>query len=141
MKINKKRKIVFVNGCFDILHPGHIHLLKNAKNKGEYLFVGLNSDKSLKALKGKERPFFSQTERKKMLLELKSVDEVRIFSDLNALKLLKKIKPDIYVKGSDYLGKKTPETDYMISKNKKVFYVKLLEKYSTSKIFSEIKSL
>ena len=93
---------VFTNGCFDILHIGHVRCLEYAKKQGDYLVVGLNSDTSVKKLKGKDRPFNTQSLRKEMLEALRCVDEVIIFEEDTPYNLIFKIKPDIIVKGGDY---------------------------------------
>ena len=93
--------IIFTNGCFDILHRGHIELLKYCKSLG-HVIVGLNSDKSVKKLKGKNRPYFSEKDREFMLKSCKYVDGVIIFDEETPYSLIKKIKPDIIVKGGDY---------------------------------------
>ena len=98
----KDKKIVFTNGCFDILHPGHIHILSKAKSLGDILVVGLNSDLSVKKLKGDKRPLVSEDDRSRVLLSLRFVDYVIIFNELTPLKVIKKIKPDYLVKGGDY---------------------------------------
>ena len=95
-------KIIFTNGCFDIVHIGHIKLLNFAKNQGDKLIVGINSDSSIKHLKGKKRPINNQIDRKYFLENIKSVDEVHIFSEDTPYNLIKSIMPDIIVKGSDY---------------------------------------
>jgi len=93
---------VFTNGCFDILHIGHVRCLEYAKKQGDYLVVGLNSDTSVKKLKGEDRPFNAQSLRKEMLEALRCVDEVIIFEEDTPYNLIFKIKPDIIVKGGDY---------------------------------------
>lgn len=93
--------IVFTNGCFDILHRGHIELLKYCKSLGK-VTVGINSDKSVSNLKGPRRPFFSQEDRKFMLESCKYVDDVIIFDEETPYNLIKTLKPDIIVKGGDY---------------------------------------
>lgn len=93
---------VFTNGCFDILHIGHVRCLEYAKKQGDYLVVGLNSDTSVKKLKGKDRPFNTQSLRKEILEALRCVDEVIIFEEDTPYNLIFKIKPDIIVKGGDY---------------------------------------
>lgn len=95
-------KRVFTNGCFDILHVGHLRLLEFCKERG-YVIVGLNSDASVRRLKGISRPINSEDERRELLLGLKSVDEVIIFEDDTPLSLIKELKPDLLVKGGDYL--------------------------------------
>lgn len=92
--------IVFVNGCFDLLHEGHLHLLKEAKKHGDHLIVGLNSDKAIRKLKGEERPFDNQEIRKQKLLDTKLVDEVTLFED-SPIELIKYINPDVIVRGYD----------------------------------------
>ena len=94
-------KRVFTNGCFDVLHRGHFELLKYCKSLG-YVIVGLNSDTSVRSLKGKDRPIFSQEDRKFMLLSCKYVDEVCVFDEDTPYDLIKQTRPDIIVKGGDY---------------------------------------
>ena len=103
---NKGKKIIFTNGCFDILHIGHVKYLEKAKKYGDVLILGLNSDKSVKKLKGKNRPINSQSDRAYILASLEVVDYLVIFEDNTPLKLIKMIKPDVLVKGGDYKGKK-----------------------------------
>lgn len=97
---------VFTNGCFDILHRGHVECLKYAKEQGNYLIVGLNSDESVKRLKGSTRPINKENDRKLILESIKYVDEVIIFNENDPYELLLKVKPNIIVKGGDY----TPQT-------------------------------
>ena len=99
------KKLVFTNGCFDILHVGHVRYLEEAKFMGDTLVVGLNSDLSFKKLRGR-KPYMSQDERCEMLEALWAVDEVILFDEETPLELIKEIKPDILVKGSDH----DPET-------------------------------
>src|SRR3989344_6573997 len=93
--------VVFTNGVFDILHAGHIRALKFAKSLGDKLIVGINSDKTVKMLKGKDRPINSQEDRKLLLESLRFVDEVVIFDELRTGEIVRKIKPDIVVKGGE----------------------------------------
>jgi D-beta-D-heptose 7-phosphate kinase/D-beta-D-heptose 1-phosphate adenosyltransferase len=97
----KKSSLVFTNGCFDLLHLGHISLLKYCATLGEVV-VGLNSDKSVKRLKGNDRPIINEEDRKEILLAIKYVTAVHIFDEETPLELIKKIRPDIIVKGGDY---------------------------------------
>lgn len=97
------RKVVFTNGCFDILHLGHLKLLEYCKSIGDILIVGLNSDESVSRLKGPNRPINNQIQRKTMLESIRYVDEVRIFNDDTPLKLIEDLRPNIIVKGGDYL--------------------------------------
>jgi len=93
---------VFTNGCFDLLHIGHIELLKYAKGLGDYLVVGINSDNSVKKLKGENRPINNEHTRKLILESIRYVDEVIIFDEQTPLELIKKIQPQLIVKGGDY---------------------------------------
>lgn len=97
-----EKKIVFTNGIFDIVHKGHIDLLKFAKAQGDRLVVGLNSDRSARALKGPDRPWNREKDRKEFLEGLEFVDEVVIFDELNTAAIVRKIKPDIVVKGNEW---------------------------------------
>ena len=95
-------KIIFTNGVFDIIHPGHIELLRVAKSLGDYLFVGINSDKSVKKIKGDNRPINNQEDRLKVLKAIRYVDDVHIFDEKTPYELIKCVRPDIIVKGGDY---------------------------------------
>jgi len=95
-------KTVFTNGCFDVLHVGHIRYLKEARALGDRLVVGLNSDESVKRLKGSKRPFVPESERAELLMALSAVDEVLVFEEDTPLELITKVRPDILVKGGDY---------------------------------------
>lgn len=96
------KKKVFTNGCFDVLHRGHFELLQYCKSLGGYVIVGLNSDDSIRRLKGEKRPVVKQQDRKFMLESCKYVDEVIIFNEDTPYELMKQVKPDIIVKGGDY---------------------------------------
>lgn len=100
--LKKNKKVVFTNGCFDILHVGHVRYLQEAKSLGDHLIVGLNSDSSVKKLKGNNRPIQCEEERAEILLALKAVDDVCIFSEDTPLKLIELIQPDVLVKGGDW---------------------------------------
>jgi D-beta-D-heptose 7-phosphate kinase/D-beta-D-heptose 1-phosphate adenosyltransferase len=106
-----KRPIVFANGCFDLLHPGHISLLEYCSRLG-YVIVGLNSDKSVGRLKGPSRPILNQDQRRYALESCRFVDEVFIFEDDTPLELIKKIKPDFIVKGAEFRDRKVVGADY-----------------------------
>ena len=95
-------KKVFTNGCFDVMHLMHVELLRFAKLQGDYLVVGLNSDESVKRLKGDTRPIFNQEDRKKFLESIRYVDKVIIFNEDTPLDLIKEVRPDLIVKGGDY---------------------------------------
>ena len=127
-------KVIFTNGCFDILHIGHIRLLKYAKSLGNHLIVGLNSDESIKRLKGYDRPFNKLEYRKEVIESIKWVDEVRIFTEDTPYNLIKDLKPDIMVKGGDY----TPST-VIGSDICKVEIFNLVGNISTTRILNYVK--
>ncbi len=102
-------KTVFTNGCFDILHVGHVRYLTEARALGDRLVVGLNSDASVRALKGPNRPINSQEARREMLLALRCVDEVVIFEETDPCALIERLRPDVHVKGGDYRPEDLPE--------------------------------
>ena len=120
--------IVFTNGCFDIIHRGHIDLLEFCKTLGNQVIVGLNSDESVKRLKGKSRPIFSQEDRKKVLESLRFVDKVVIFEEDTPYSVIKSLKPDIIVKGGDYTEEQVVGNDIS-----KVVIFKYIDGYSTTK--------
>src|SRR5688500_15242783 len=95
-------KTVFTNGCFDVIHPGHVDLLRRARELGDKLIVGINSDNSVRSIKGLGRPYFLQDDRRAILLGLKSVDEVHIFEEATPEQLIRSIAPDVLVKGGDW---------------------------------------
>jgi len=129
-------KIIFTNGCFDIVHIGHINLLNFAKERGDKLIVGINSDSSIKRLKGEKRPINNQTDRKYFLENIKAVDEVHIFSEDTPYNLIKSIMPDIIVKGSDY-----NPSDVVGNDLADVICFPVLPGYSTTNIIERSKEL
>ncbi|MBZ7963621.1 D-glycero-beta-D-manno-heptose-7-phosphate kinase [Campylobacter sp. 2457A] len=137
MKIlsDKNKKVVFTNGCFDIVHFGHIKYLQKAKKLGDVLIVGLNSDESVCRLKGSERPINSEFQRACMLAAFYFVDFVVIFNEDTPLKLIADLKPDILVKGADYQGKEVVGADLV----SRVELIEFEEGFSTSKIIEKIR--
>jgi D-sedoheptulose 7-phosphate isomerase len=133
-------KIVFTNGCFDIIHPGHIDLLTRARKLGTKLIVGINSDESVKAIKGAERPFLPQAGRKAILEGLRAVDEVRIFDENTPENLIREIKPDVLVKGGDWKPEEIIGADFVLKMGGEVFSLPLKDGFSSSKIVKKIKS-
>ncbi|MFN0277742.1 MAG: D-sedoheptulose 7-phosphate isomerase [Pyrinomonadaceae bacterium] len=133
-------KIVFTNGCFDILHPGHIDLLSRAKSLGTKLIVGINSDASTKAIKGRNRPINNQDERREVLLGLRFVDEVVIFDELTPENLIKQIKPDVLVKGGDWKLNEIIGADFVTANGGEVFSLPLKDGFSTSEIIERMTS-
>jgi len=130
-------KLVFTNGCFDLLHKGHLDLLSNAAGFGDKLFVGLNSDKSVKKLKGDSRPKQNERTRAQNLLELKYVNHVIIFEDLTPQKLIHAISPDVLVKGGDYKKSEIVGARHVISRGGVVRIVPLTPGFSTTSIIEK----
>jgi D-beta-D-heptose 7-phosphate kinase/D-beta-D-heptose 1-phosphate adenosyltransferase len=133
------KRIVFTNGCFDILHAGHVRYLKKAKNLGDVLIVGLNSDSSVRKIKGKDRPINNQKDRAEVLSALESVDYVVIFAEETPEKLIKMVMPDVLVKGSDWKGKKIAGGDIVKKNGGRVVLIPLLKGRSTTKVIQKIK--
>ena len=134
---NRDKKIVFTNGCFDILHAGHVEYLEAAKDLGDKLIIGLNSDQSVKKLKGKNRPLNTLNHRAKVLASLKCVDRVVVFGDLTPIRLIKALKPDVLVKGGDYKIKDIVGYKEVTKSGGKVVTVPLVEGLSTTKIIAK----
>ena len=136
-KVQKKR-IVFTNGCFDILHRGHIEYLKQAKSFGDILIVGLNSDSSVKNIKGKKRPIVNQKDRAEILSALSFVDYVCIFNQETPEKMIRKLIPDVLVKGGDWAKSDIVGKDIVESSGGKVVAVPLVKGRSTRNIIQTI---
>jgi D-beta-D-heptose 7-phosphate kinase/D-beta-D-heptose 1-phosphate adenosyltransferase len=135
------KRIVFTNGCFDLLHLGHVRLLQFAKSRGDILIVGLNSDSSVKKLKGQNRPIINQQDRERFLAALESVDYVVVFSEETPLNLIRKIRPDVLVKGADWLGKKIVGREFVERYGGRVEVAPYIEGYSSSGLIERIKEL
>jgi len=131
--------IVFTNGCFDILHVGHIRYLKKAASLGDKLVLALNSDSSVKKLKGKARPFVPDSERMEMLAALEMVDYLILFSEIDASQLLEELKPQIYVKGGDYRIEDLPEAETVYNYGGKIVLVTEIKGKSTTNIIKKIR--
>lgn len=132
------KKIVFANGCFDLLHAGHVYLLNQAKSFGDVLIVAVNSDNSVKENKGKKRPIISEQDRIAMLCALECVDYVILMNEKNPLSVLERIKPDIVVKGQDWEDKYMPEQTIIESYGGEIHFVPLRGKLSTTNIIRRI---
>jgi D-beta-D-heptose 7-phosphate kinase/D-beta-D-heptose 1-phosphate adenosyltransferase len=130
--------VVFTNGCFDILHYGHVKYLQDARRKGDYLVVAVNSDSSIKKIKAKNRPVIKQSDRAKTVAALASVDFVVLFNQDNPLCLIKALKPDILIKGADWSKRKIIGADFVASYGGKVLTVNLVKGRSTSAIIEKI---
>lgn len=131
--------IVFTNGCFDLLHPGHIRLLDQARRLGDRLIVGLNSDASVKRLKGKNRPINDEQSRALLLSALSMVDLVVLFTADTPLSLITALVPNILVKGGDWKKNQIVGSDFVASKGGQVFSLPFLEGYSSTNLINRIK--
>ena len=138
LEINKGKKIVFTNGCFDILHAGHVAYLNEAHEQGDLLIVGLNSDSSVRGLKGESRPIINETERKFVLENLKSVDFVELFPEETLYELIKLIQPDVLCKGGDWSTNEIVGSDIVLKKGGEVKSLMFKEGFSTTNIIEEI---
>ena len=134
-----EKKIVFTNGCFDILHYGHIKLLLESKKQGDLLIVGLNSDSSIKKIKGPNRPINNNYQRSLMLASFSYVDFIVFFSDSTPIKLIKKIKPNVITKGGDYNLNSIVGANYILSIGGEVKIISLVPNLSTSKLIKNSK--
>ncbi|MCG8515993.1 MAG: D-glycero-beta-D-manno-heptose 1-phosphate adenylyltransferase [Halanaerobiales bacterium] len=132
------KKIVFTNGCFDILHVGHVHYLTAAKKRGDILVIGLNSDRSVKGLKGDKRPLIDETARAEVLSSLEVVDYISIFNESTANQIIADLQPDIYVKGGDYQIGNLPEVSTVASYGGEVQLIPVVTGASTTNIIKEI---
>lgn len=136
-KKNNGKKIVFTNGCFDILHRGHVEYLQKAKELGDLLVLGLNSDSSVKRLKGESRPINNEKDRAIILSALECVDYIIIFDEDTPLELIKNLKPDILVKGGDYKIENVVGREYA----KETVLIDFVDGYSTTKIIKNINDI
>lgn len=132
-------KTVFTNGCFDIVHPGHVDLLKRARALGDRLVVGINSDDSVSSIKGADRPFMDQDSRKAVLMGLESVDEVLIFDELTPAKLVESLKPDVLVKGGDWRVSEIVGSETVIRNGGQVISLPLLSNFSSTRIVEKVR--
>ena len=135
----QNKKLVFTNGCFDILHLGHIDYLSKAKSFGDKLIIGLNADISVRKIKGKNRPFTDENSRATILASLLFVDAVILFNEETPFELIKFVQPDVLIKGSDYKVEDIVGYDIVKAKGGKVETLDLLEGYSTSLIEEKIR--
>lgn len=134
----QNKKVVFTNGCFDILHIGHVRYLKESAKCGDILVIGLNSDSSVKRLKGETRPINNESDRAELLSELGFVDYVVIFEQDSPVELLDEIKPNIYTKGADYTIETLPEAETVLKNGGKVEFINLVEGKSTTNVIKKI---
>lgn len=129
------KKIVFTNGCFDLIHPGHIRIFKEAKKRGDILVVGMNSDSSIRKIKPKGRPILKEKARAKILEAFETIDFVTVFNEKTPYDLIKAVRPDVLVKGGDWKKNEIIGADLV----KKICRIKLYPKHSTTNIIKKIK--
>lgn len=133
------KKVAFTNGCFDILHYGHIKYLEDAKRLADVLVVGLNSDGSIKRIKGNGRPINTQADRARVLAGLSAIDYVAIFNEETPLRLIKLVKPDILIKGGDWRREKIVGADFVKTYGGGAFSMPYVKGYSTTRLIEKIK--
>ena len=136
----RNKKIVFTNGCFDILHVGHIRYLQEARSCGDILVVGLDTDESVRTLKGPGRPIQNQEERAEILLALSCVDYVCFFGGGNPLPLIESVKPDVLVKGGDWAIDQIVGSDFILKSGGEVKSLQFVSDRSTTDLVEKIKS-
>ncbi len=137
---SENKKIIFTNGCFDLLHIGHVTYLEEAKKLGDILIVGINTDDSVKKLKGPSRPIQNENDRCRILAALKAVDHTILFSEETPLNLIKSIKPDVLVKGGDWKTEQIIGSDFVISNGGMVKSLGFVGNKSTTAIIEKSKS-
>jgi rfaE bifunctional protein nucleotidyltransferase chain/domain len=135
----QNKKIVFTNGCFDIIHAGHIDYLSKARDLGNILFIGLNTDDSVRRLKGENRPVNDENARAIILAAMQFVDAVVLFDEDTPYNLIKTVQPDILVKGSDYKPEDIVGSDIVLAKGGEIKTIDFLDGYSTSRIIDRIR--
>ncbi len=141
-KIRSQGKtIVTTNGCFDILHVGHVRYLEKAKSFGDVLIVALNSDKSVKSIKGDSRPINNENDRAEILSALRSVDYVVLFDEDSPINLLLQIKPDVHTKGADYTVETLPEAKGIIEAGGRIEFISFVEGKSTTAVIEKMRKI
>ena len=133
-----EKKIVFTNGCFDILHVGHVRYLAAARSEGDLLIVGLNSDASVRLIKGAKRPIIPQHHRAEILASLASIDHVVLFDSPDPMELIEKLRPDVLAKGADWAEKDIVGADFVKSNGGRVARIPLVAEISTSKLIQKL---
>lgn len=134
------KTVVTTNGCFDILHVGHVRYLQKTKTFGDFLIVLLNSDKSVKSIKGPSRPVNCELDRAEILSALRCVDYVVLFDEDSPKNLLDEMKPDVYTKGADYTMETLPEADIMKKNGTRVEFIEFVDGKSTTNIINKVKN-
>lgn len=133
------KTVVFTNGCFDLLHRGHVHTLREAKTQGDLLIVALNSDRSVKSIKGPRRPIMPETDRTELIAALEMVDYVVVFDEPDPYRLISAIKPDVLAKGGDWESDKIIGADVVEQNGGRVAVIPYLKGFSTTEIIERIK--
>ena len=133
------RRLVFTNGCFDLLHAGHVTFLERAKRYGDVLVVGINSDRSVRALKGPGRPVVTQRDRARVLAALESVDYVTIFNERTPQRLVEALRPHVLIKGADWAASEIVGRDTVRRRGGRIIRMPLLKGYSTSRLIEKIR--
>jgi len=134
----KGKRVAFTNGCFDLLHYGHVKYLEDAKRKGDILVVAINQDASIRRIKGDKRPIVNEQDRARIVAALESVDYVTLFKEDTPLKVIKLLKPDILVKGADWNKDNIVGADFVLSYGGRVATIKLVKGRSTSGLIEKI---
>jgi len=133
-----RKKVVLTNGCFDLIHSGHLYLLREAKKLGDLLIVALNTDRSVKALKGPQRPILPESERAELIAALEMVDYVILFDELDPYDLIRELKPDVLAKGGDWAADKIVGRDLVEQNGGTIAVIPYQESHSTTKIIEKI---
>src|SRR5262249_35738126 len=133
------QRIVFTNGCFDLLHAGHLQLLSFARAQGDLLIVGINSDHAVRLLKGEHRPIYPALERARLLAAIEMVDHVVVFDDPRAERIIRNVRPDVLVKGADWRGQPVDGQEFVESNGGQVVLAPLLEGYSTTSTLARLR--
>jgi rfaE bifunctional protein nucleotidyltransferase chain/domain len=134
------RSVVFTNGCFDLLHRGHVHILREAKACGDILIVAINSDRSVKAIKGDSRPVLPETDRVELIAAMEMVDYVVLFDEPDPYNLIAELEPDVLVKGGDWSAQKIIGADVVEKNGGRVAVIPYLKGFSTTEIIERIRS-
>lgn len=135
---SQNKTVVTTNGCFDILHVGHVRYLQKTKSYADVLIVALNSDKSVKSIKGPDRPINNENDRAEILNALSCVDYVVLFDEDSPMKLLAKLKPDVHTKGADYTVETLPEAKVIMDNGGRIEFISFVEGKSTTSIIEKI---
>lgn len=139
-KTRQGKKIVFTNGCFDILHIGHVRYLQEAKSCGDYLVVGVNTDRSVRELKGPERPLQNENDRAEILAALEAVDATLLFDEETPIRLIEGIKPDVLVKGGDWSIDQIVGSEFVLKNGGEVKSLQFVDGRSTTSVVEKIKN-